>query len=283
MTITEAGHGAEGATGAWLIQEDQTAAWGDLSQRNAGWSIFGTGLTAVGKTTNDVYVKSAENVVGAWVTDDAGAVAGWQTVGEFDATTQVLGLGDFNGDGQSDLLLRNTNGAVGCYFTSGDVTGWNYFQSLGDEWKIAAVGDLNGDGRSDVVLKHDAGFAGSWLTQSDYTMAWADLDTLPEGFVIAGCGDFDGDGTDDVLLKSGTYYGAWIVQDGNAKAWMGLGGLGSVAVEQISDFDADGIDDLRVRTTAGDLGAQLVKGEDTLVWKYYGSVGPEWSTSLAAI
>ena len=141
----------------------------------------------------------------------------------------------------------------------------------------------NGDGRDDVVLKHDAGFAGSWLTQSDYTMAWANLDTLQNGFSIVGCGDFDGDGTDDVLLQNGGYFGAWLVEDGSVSSWMGLGDIGNVSVEQIADFDADGIDDLRIRTAAGDLGAQLVKGADTLDWKYYGSVGPEWSTSLAAI
>ena len=61
------------------------------------------------------------------------------------------------------------------------------------------------------------------------------------------------------------------------------GGLGSVTVEEIADFDADGKDDLRIRTTNGDLGAQLVKDEDTLEWKYCGSVGSEWSTALAAI
>ena len=86
-------------------------------------------------------------------------------------------------------------------------------------------------------MKHDAGFAGSWLTQADGTMAWADLDTLPEGFEIVGAGDFNGDGTDD----------------------------------------------LRIRTAAGDLGTQLVIGEDNLSWKYYGSVGAEWNTSLAAL
>ena len=282
MTITQSGHGAYGATGAWLIQSDQTAAWGDLSTRNDGWEIFGMGATAAGKATNDVYLKSSDNVIGAWTTDATGKVAGWETVGQFDANTQVLGLGDFNGDGQTDLLLRNTNGAVGCYFTSGDKLGWNYFQSLGDEWTVAAVGDLNGDGRDDVVLKHDAGFAGSWLTQSDYTMAWANLDTLQEGFSIVGCGDFNADGTSDVLLRNGEYYGAWVVQNGSVSDWMGIGTFAGT-VEQIADFDADGWDDLRIRTAAGDLGAQLVKGRDNTFWHYYGSVGAEWSTSLAAI
>ena len=154
---------------------------------------------------------------------------------------------------------------------------------LVEDGKIAAVGDLNGDGRDDVVLKHDAGFAGSWLTQSDGTMVWASLDSLGEGLDIVGAGDFNGDGTDDVLLKKGSYYGAWLVQDGNAAGWMGLGDLGDVAVEQISDFDGDGKDDLRIRTAAGDLGALLVRGEDHLEWKYYGSVGSEWSTALVAI
>lgn len=283
MTVDQPGHGADGATGAWLIQPDQTPAWGDLSQRNSGWEIFGMGRTSAGKETADVYVRSTDNVIGAWTTDPSGKVSGWETVGSFNDQTEIVGLGDFNGNGQSDLLLRNKNGAVGCYFTGGEKTGWNYFQSLGDEWKLAAVGDLNGDGRDDVVLKHDAGFAGSWLTQADGTMEWANLDTLPDGFEIVGAGDFNGDGISDVLLRTGNYYGAWLVQDGSVSSWMGLGDLGSVTVEQIADFNNDGIDDLRIRTAAGDLGTQLICGEDNLEWHYYGSVGDEWSTSLASL
>ena len=281
MTIDQSTHPADGATGAWLIQGDQTPVWGDLSTRNSGWVIFGMGKTAAGKNTNDVYIRSDSNIVGAWTTDNDGKVTGWETIGEFASDAQVLGIGDYNGNGQSDLLLRAANGAVGCFFTDGQ--GWNYFQSLGDEWKLAAIGDLNGDGRDDVVLKHDAGFAGSWLTLADGTPMWADLDTLPEGFEIVGAGDFNADGTDDVLLKNGGYYGAWLVRNGNAVGWMGLGDFGDAAVEQIADFNGDGTDDLRIRTTAGDLGAQLVMGADTLDWKYYGSVGAEWSTSLAAL
>ncbi len=146
-----------------------------------------------------------------------------------------------------------------------------------------AVGDLNGDGRSDTVLVHDAGFAGTWLTQSDGTVSWADLDTVSDGVSVAGAGDFNGDGVDDVLLKNGSYYGAWLVEDGSAKAWFGLGDLGDVTVEQVADFDGDGKDDLRVRTDSGDLGSLLVRGEGDLEWHYYGGVGEEWSTRLAAI
>ena len=73
------------------------------------------------------------------------------------------------------------------------------------------------------------------------------------------------------------------MNNGNAAGWMGLGDLGDVTVEQIADFNGDGKDDLRIRTAAGDLGTQLVMGEDNLVWKYYGSVGSEWSTALAAL
>jgi autotransporter passenger strand-loop-strand repeat protein len=281
MTIDQSAHPADGATGAWLIQENQTPVWGDLSQRNSGWEIFGMGWTSADKPTNDVYVRNSDNVIGAWTTDDDGNVNGWLTIGSFDPDAQIVGLGDFNGNGQTDLLLRAANGAVGCYFTNGQ--GWNYFQSLGDEWKLSAIGDLNGDGRDDVVLAHDAGFAGCWLTQADGTPMWAGLDMLANGFEIVGAGDFDGDGTDDVLLKNGSYYGAWLVQNGNAVGWLGIGDLGDAAVEQIADFDGDGVDDLRIRTAAGDLGALLVMGEDSLDWHYYGSVGEEWKTGLAAL
>ena len=65
---------------------------------------------------------------------------------------------------------------------------------------------------------------------------------------------------------------------------MGLGTLedGSV-LEQIGDFNGDGIDDLRVRSVNGDLGAVCVLGEDNLQWNYHISVGSEWQTNLVSI
>ncbi|MBQ9787759.1 MAG: hypothetical protein IJW33_06290 [Lentisphaeria bacterium] len=283
MNISRKTHRDFGASGAWLIQSNQTAKWGNLSTLKDGGEIMGIGTLDSSKDTDDIFVYDSQNrTVGAWVTNDKGNVAGWKTVTKLNNVTEVIGLGDFNGDGETDLLMKTTSGDIGCFYTDGPKTGWNYFQSVGKEWEVVAVGDFNDDGRSDLVLKHDAGFAGCWLTNVDGTVAWSSLDTIGSGYKIIGAGDFNGDGTDDVLLQKDNYFGAWIVENGNATEWMGLG-KSAGTIEQIADFNGDGVDDLRLRTDNGDIGVLLVNGADDLTWKYFGSVGSEWNTAMSVL
>ena len=272
-------HTKQGFAGAWKIGEDQKASWGDLSNLNGAWKIFAMGNTA-NDSFNDIYLYDEKaNKIGAWVVGSGGKVTGWKDVATVNANMDVLGLGDFDGDRISDLLLRSGTGDIG-FLSAGKK--WQYLKGVGEEWTIGAIGDFNGDGRDDLALAHDAGFAGCFLTNADGTVRWSNLDKL-NGSEIAGSGDFNGDGVDDVLLKKGDFYGAWIVEEGNAKSWMSLGTLkAGNSVEQIADFNGDGVDDLRVRTASGDLGVLCVNGANSLEWHYYGSVGSEWDTSLAA-
>ena len=271
-----------GFAGAWLATGDDKPLkkWGNLSNVKDGVSILGTGnVYASDDNGQDVFYTDGKSV-GAWTVVD-GKVTGYKTIASFGSTTEILGLGDFDGDNVTDILLRSTNGAVGCYFGNGE--GWNYFNSLGDEWQIAAVGDLNGDGRDDLVLRNDAGYAGTWLTQEDGKMKWANLDTLSDDTEILGTGDFNGDGVDDVLLRKGNWVGAWLVEDGSITEAIGIDSKLKHTVEQIADFDGDGIDDMRIRSDYGDLGVIYVKGEDSTKWQYWGSVGDEWTTGFSAL
>ena len=271
---------AAGNSGAWLVKAGNKVSWQPMSTMAAGYAVLDFGFTSRAKETADVFIYSASTgVVGAWVTNASG-VSGWQTIGSFDPTSQVLGVGDFNGDGVSDLVLRSAGGDVGCYLggTSTLAGGWHYFGGLGPEWSIAGIGDLNGDGFDDLVLAHQAGYTGAWLIQS-LKPVWSDLGMLASTNRIVGCGDFDGDGTDDILIRIGTVYGAWMVQDGSVTGWRDFG-IFSGTVEDIADFNNDGIDDLRVRTPNGDLGYFTVpQGTGILNWTYFGSVGSEWTTS----
>ncbi|MBE6377772.1 MAG: hypothetical protein E7051_03010 [Lentisphaerae bacterium] len=275
-------HTKQGYSGAWLTTGDASVIkWGSLSNVNAGTEILGTG-TLYGSESDgqDIFFADSKSV-GAWNVVD-GKVTGYKSVMSVNSTTNVLGLGDFNGDGATDILLRSTNGDLGYYNTDG--TGFTYLKGLGKEWTVAAIGDLNGDGLDDVVLRHNAGFAGTFLTQENGTVKWANLDTLSNDMTIVGTGDFNGDGIDDVLLqnKSNGWVGAWIVEDGSVDSFIGLC-KNKNSIEQIADFNGDGIDDLRIRTDKGDIGVLYVKGADTTEWKYFQSVGKEWDTSSALI
>ena len=275
-----------GFAGAWLIENDQPA-WGNLSTLTGDWKVFGTGMTDAAKPNYDVYLYDAvNNNVGAWVissVDKGIAVKEYQTIANLNDDTRLLALGDFNGDGETDLLVQSIESGNLGYIKDG---AWNEFKAdgLGANWSVAGVGDMNGDGIDDLVL-HDSqdGNSGVWLLGGEQPV-WADLDKLSDSQSILGTGDFNGDGIDDVLIynSSDRTVGAWLAKDGSISSWMNLGQVEEGAsVEGIADFNGDGIADLQIRTDAGDIGALLVNGENDMTWKYYQSVGSEWTSKLA--
>ena len=275
-------HTKQGYSGAWLTTGDASIIkWGNLSYLTSDIEILGTGkLHGTENDGQDIFFTDGKSV-GAWNVVE-GKVTGYKNIMNVNATTNVLGLGDFNGDGATDILLRSTNGDLGYFGTDG--TGWKYIKGLGKEWKIVAVGDLDGDGCDDVIVRHDAGFTGAYMIDENGKITWSNLDTLKSDMAIVGTGDFNGDGVDDVLLqnKSNGWVGAWLVENGRVDSFIGLCNNKNT-IEQIADFNGDGIDDLRIRTEKGDIGVLYVNGEDNTTWQYFQSVGKEWDTSFALL
>ncbi|WP_326661310.1 VCBS repeat-containing protein [Streptomyces sp. NBC_00385] len=76
--------------------------------------------------------------------------------GGWDTYNKLLGAGDYNGDGLTDLLARSKSGYLYLYPGTGVASkpfksrlniggGWNTYK------KLAAPGDINGDGKADLV------------------------------------------------------------------------------------------------------------------------------------
>ena len=75
-------------------------------------------------------------------------------------TWKTIGTGDFNGDGLSDILLQNTNGAVAIW----DMNGTNIASSAvvadpGPNWHAIGTG---GEGSPDILFQNTTGQTAIW-------------------------------------------------------------------------------------------------------------------------
>ncbi len=191
--------------------------------------------------------------------------------------------GDFDGDGDVDLLLRTAADEEPTWMLRADGAGGfsNYYDATdeygmwSDRWsdldRIAHSGDFDGDGQTDLFLQgRRASYATLLLSASSGT-DFNNARLLDNNYGLsrllltsddheAAVGDFDGDGADDVLLRGRT---------AASRTWVLCGKLGGgfhdvVDISDmqtmgaplwadehrelaIGDWDGDGADDVMLR------------------------------------
>ena len=230
----------------------------------AGWSVAGVG-DFNGDGRSDVLWRNSAGTVTDWLgTAKGGFVGNLQNAGDTVASTwEIVGTGDFNGDGKSDVLWRDVNGTVTDWL--GTATGGflgnlaNAHDSLPSSWHVIGTGDFNGDGKDDILWRNDGGTVTEWLgtASGGFVGNWANSNqNLPLNWQVAGIGDFNGDGISDLLWRDsngtvtdwlGTASGAFTGNYANSAAILGT----SWQISSIGDFNGDGKDDILWRDTSG--------------------------------
>jgi hypothetical protein len=179
-----------------------------------------------------------------------------------------VAVGDFNGDGISDLAVADGNGSVNILLgnSNGSFRAAGAPIQLGHDPTSIAVRDFNRDGKLDLVTMNNDATVSVLLGNGDGTFQSAVpyTTTLPTGNAYLAVGDFAGNGIPDLAVVAGNEVIVMMgAGDGTFPSNFISGftvapgaNLTSIAV---GDFNGDGIPDLAV-TDAGNNSVDVLLG-----------------------
>ena len=192
---------------------------GSPAAPDSSWNVAGIGdFNGDGKY--DVLWRNSNGSLFDWTMNGSQVTAAQQvTLGGSaampDSSWSVAGIGDFNGDGKSDVLWRNTNGSLVDWTMNGSQIASVQPVTLGgsaatpdSSWSIAGIGDFNGDGKADVLWRNTNGslidwtMNGSQITTVQQVTFQGSPVSLDPSWQIAQIGDFNGNGASDILLRN---------------------------------------------------------------------------------
>jgi FG-GAP-like repeat len=160
-----------------------------------------------------VFYNSALNAVVIWTTNQLNQVTnGLVVAGAPPVPGKFEAIGDFDGDGDQDILWRTGSNVFLWTMNGGQFVSQTALTQLSDpSFTMAGVGDFNNDGRQDVVWRSQALNATVlWLFGTNTQILNPPAVVLPPTSTAGGVwqigavADLDGDGTSDILWRNNT-------------------------------------------------------------------------------
>jgi hypothetical protein len=107
---------------------------------------------------------------------------------------------DFNGDGKSDIVWRDTTNDIALWLMNGN----SVSQSAGlgtvpGNWSIVGQHDFDGDGNADLLWRDTNGTIAMWLMNGTAVSQATVIANVPSSLTLAGAADLNNDGKGDLL------------------------------------------------------------------------------------
>jgi len=214
-----------GAIASWYMQGAQQVGSASFSLTPpTEYGLIGSGDFFGNGSTTLVLQNSVSNQIAFWYTSGANnaTIPGGNFVNPTPgAGWKVVGVGDFNADGKSDLVFQNqTTHQIAVWFMNGYVYNGGVllpFTPL-EGWNVVGTGDFNADGFTDLVFQNQTtGQIALWYMHGTTYTGGAVMTAVPAaGYVVAGVGDYNGDGVADLLFQNAATNQAvvWYLQNG---------------------------------------------------------------------
>jgi hypothetical protein len=194
---------APAGTNDWINNKESTVLVGDYN----GDGKHDLAISRNGFTTKPIFFSKGD---GTWTTTNA-ATPDWAN--STAAAPIALVLGDFNGDGKTDMiLLGGSADPLSIIYAKGNGEWQPVVSTLTQEAQQAkatghcSVGDFNGDGRHDLVYGCGPGSTTlTWFYSLGEGNWRISTTSRPDVSLAAGrrlIGDFNGDGIADVALRA---------------------------------------------------------------------------------
>ena len=207
----------------------------------------------------------------------------------------MIGTGDYNGDGKSDILFQNSSGEVVIWELDGTtVIGSASLGNPGPTWHVQPDdgfyqpehADLpwQTDGGGVVFLQNDSGEAFLWSTNGTLITGGGSLGNPGPDWHVKATGDFNGDGNPDLPWQNDT--GEGVIWELNGTALVSAASLGNPGpswhIISVGDFNHDSRSDILWQNSSGEAVIWEMNGTNPIAAASLGNPGPDWHVKARA-
>ncbi len=166
-------------------------------------------------------------------------------IGQSGYQRKDLAFGDFNGDGQADILrLYYSKWRISYSQSPRSWTGWQDAGDKGGSLSQLKFGDFDGDGKTDALWAKGSSWKISYSRYPKGFTSWITKSSLKEKEIEVG--DFDGDGKTDLFKADGSKW--WVAYNNypsNFTKWEVIGYSNTrLSHLKFADFNNDGKTDI---------------------------------------